>query len=54
MRIAHLAVWRPGIEVLREFYERWFGATSGARYENPAKGFASYLLSFEDGPRHWS
>jgi lactoylglutathione lyase len=51
MRIEHMAVWSPDIEVLRGFYERWFGATSSARYENPSKGFASYFLSFEDGPR---
>lgn len=51
MRIEHMAVWSPDIEVLRAFYERWFGATSSARYENPSKGFASYFLSFADGPR---
>jgi lactoylglutathione lyase len=51
MRIDHTAVWSRDIEVLREFYVRWFGATSGPRYENPSKGFASYFLSFEAGPR---
>jgi lactoylglutathione lyase len=51
MRIEHMAVWSLDIEVLREFYERWFGAASGPRYENPSKGFASYFLSFEAGPR---
>lgn len=51
MRIEHMAVWSPDIEVLRGFYERWFGATSSARYENPSKGFASHFLSFEGGPR---
>jgi lactoylglutathione lyase len=51
MRIEHVAIWTEDIERLRAFYERYFGAVSGARYVNPAKGFQSYFLAFASGAR---
>jgi lactoylglutathione lyase len=51
MHIEHVALWTRDLEGMRRFYERYFGARSGARYENPHKGFTSYFLSFGSGPR---
>lgn len=51
MRIEHLAIWVKDLELMREFYETYFGAKSGNKYYNPTKNFTSYFLSFEDGPR---
>lgn len=51
MKIEHLALWTTDIETLRAFYSRHFGCSAGSRYENPAKAFASYFLSFPDGAR---
>ena len=51
MRIEHVAIWTRDLERLREFYERWFGARAGERYENVANGFASYFLELGDGAR---
>ena len=51
MHVEHIAIWTEDIERLRVFYERYFGAVSGARYVNPAKGFQSYFLSFTSGAR---
>src|SRR5262245_41777431 len=51
MRIEHIAVWSHDIERLRDFYERYFGATAGPMYENPGNRFRSYFLSFSDGAR---
>jgi lactoylglutathione lyase len=51
MRIEHVALWTRDLERLRDFYERWFGAEAGDRYENPAHGFTSYFLAFETGAR---
>jgi len=51
MHIEHIAVWKGDIERLRAFYERYFGAVSGARYVNPAKGFQSCFLAFTSGAR---
>jgi lactoylglutathione lyase len=51
MRIEHVALWAAGLEAMKDFYVRHFGASASARYENRAKGFASYFLSFPDGAR---
>jgi lactoylglutathione lyase len=51
MRIDHVALWTRDLERLRAFYERYFGARAGARYENPAKQFTSYFLRFDSGAR---
>jgi lactoylglutathione lyase len=51
MRIEHVAIWTSDLERLRAFYERYFGARAGDRYENPAKQFRSYFLCFESGAR---
>ena len=51
MKIEHLAVWTRDIEVLRLFYEKYFGAEAGRRYVNPATGFSSYFLTFDGGAR---
>ena len=31
MRIEHIALWTRDVERMRAFYERYFGATAGAR-----------------------
>jgi lactoylglutathione lyase len=51
MTIEHVAVWVHDLERMRVFYETWFSATASAKYENPAKGFASYFLAFDGGAR---
>jgi lactoylglutathione lyase len=51
MYIEHLAIYTRQLEVLRDFYVRYFGATANEKYRNPAKGFESYFLSFDGGAR---
>lgn len=51
MKIEHIAIWSRNIEKLKEFYCRYFQATSGEKYFNPKKNFQSYFLSFDDGCR---
>lgn len=50
VRIAHVALWTADgdeMERVRAFYETWFGATSGTRYDSPNRpGFSSYFLAF--------
>ena len=50
-RLDHLALYTTKLEVLRDFYLRYFKATSNEKYLNPRKGFASYFLSFEGESR---
>ncbi len=51
IRIDHIALWTEDIERLVAFYSKYFNATAGQKYANPAKGFESRFLSFEGGPR---
>jgi lactoylglutathione lyase len=51
MRIDHIALWTTDLERCKRFYVDYFGATAGAGYVNPAKGFASCFLSLGDGAR---
>lgn len=50
-RIEHIGVWVRDIDVVAAFYQRWFGARIGQRYENPRKGFASRFLELGGGAR---
>jgi lactoylglutathione lyase len=50
MRIQHVALWTRDPERLRAFYERHFGARSGARYASATRaGFTSYFLTLPGG-----
>jgi lactoylglutathione lyase len=51
MRIEHVALWTTDLDRCKRFYIAYFGATAGAAYLNPAKGFESCFLSFEGGAR---
>jgi len=51
VRIEHVALWVDDLEAMSTFYAAHFGARIGTRYENPAKGFASRFLAFDDGAR---
>ena len=47
MRIEHVAIWTRDLEGLRAFYERWFGARAGERYERAEHGYSSYFLDLD-------
>lgn len=51
MRIEHIAIWTKQIEVLKDFYVRYFGAKASDKYVNASKHFESYFLTFDDGCR---
>ncbi|MET0242528.1 MAG: VOC family protein [Flavitalea sp.] len=51
MKIEHLAIWVNDLEGMKEFYCKYFDATSGPKYLNPVKQFESYFISFGNGPR---
>lgn len=51
-KIEHLAIWVEDIELIRQFYIKYFDVTCGNIYINPTRGFTSYFLSFgEDKTR---
>ncbi len=49
MIIDHIAVWSEDIEVLKDFYIRFFEAKANDKYINSQKGFESYFLTFSSG-----
>ncbi|MEP2274755.1 MAG: SemiSWEET family transporter [Reichenbachiella sp.] len=46
-KIEHAAIWVKDLEGMSEFYAKYFQATKGSKYENPAKNFSSYFLKFD-------
>jgi lactoylglutathione lyase len=46
MKIEHIAIWTIDLEMLKDFYIRYFQGKTGNRYTNPRTGFRSYFLSF--------
>jgi lactoylglutathione lyase len=51
MKIEHLAIWVKDLELMKEFYEKFFGMSCNQKYSNSIKGFESYFLSFPEGAR---
>jgi lactoylglutathione lyase len=51
MKIEHVAILSKDLEILKQFYETYFGATSNKKYTNKTGKFESYFLSFDSGAR---
>lgn len=51
MRIEHIAMYVNELEKARDFFVKYFNATSNAGYHNKNTDFRSYFLSFDDGAR---
>ena len=51
MKIEHIAIWVTDLEKTKEFYEKYFEASSNTKYHNKSKNFQSYFLSFQNGCR---
>ena len=51
MRIEHIAMYVNDLEKARDFFVKYFNATSNGGYHNKTTNFRSYFLSFDDGAR---
>ena len=51
MRIEHIAMYVNDLEKAKEFFAKYFNATSNEGYHNKTTDFRSYFLSFDDGAR---
>lgn len=47
IKIEHAALWVSDLENMSRFYEKYFDAKRGEKYENQTKKFSSYFLSFD-------
>ena len=51
MTLDHAAIWTDNLELLKEFYVKYFDGQAGDRYTNEANRFHSYFISFQSGAR---
>ena len=51
MRIEHIAMYVNDLEATRDFFVKYFDATSDNGYHNKTTNFCSYFLCFDDGAR---
>lgn len=51
MKIEHVAIYVNHLDKARDFFVKYFKATSNELYFNPNTEFSSYFLTFEDGAR---
>lgn len=51
MNIEHIAMYVNDLEKARNFFIKYFNATSNDGYHNKTTDFRSYFLSFDDGAR---
>ena len=51
MRIEHIAMYVNDLEKTKDFFVRYFHATSNDGYHNQKTDFRSYFLTFDDGAR---
>lgn len=51
MKIEHVAMYVKDLETVRDFFIKYFNATSNNEYHNPKTDFRSYFLSFDEGTR---
>ncbi|MDB6353094.1 VOC family protein [Trichococcus sp. K1Tr] len=49
MKIEHVAVWVGDLELMRDFYVRFFDGKANKLYRNPEKDFQSYFITFREG-----
>ena len=51
MILEHVAIWTSNLEVLKEYYIKYFGARPNNKYFNNTNQFQSYFLTFRSGAR---
>ena len=51
MHIEHVAIYVNDLEATKDFFVKYFNATSNEGYHNKTTDFRSYFLNFDDGAR---
>jgi len=46
MKFEHIAIWVNDLELIRDFYIKYFGMNCSDKYINQKKQYSSYFLSF--------
>lgn len=51
MILDHVAIWTHQLELLKDYYVKYFEGTANAKYINRETGFESYFIIFGPGAR---
>ena len=51
MTLEHIAIWTDNIEILKDYYLKYFDGESNDKYTNNENQFQSYFISFKSGAR---
>jgi lactoylglutathione lyase len=51
MHIHHIAIWAKNLDILKDFYCRYFNGIAGEPYHNLGNDFKSYFVTFEHGSK---
>jgi len=51
MTLEHVAIWTDRLELLKDYYVKYFEGTSNDQYTNEKNKFHSYFLTFKSGAR---
>lgn len=51
MKIEHVAMYINDLELAKDFFIKYFGASASEKYHNVKTNFSSYFLSFDVGAR---
>lgn len=51
MTLDHVAIWTTQLEVLKDYYVKFFKGHANQKYINKEKQFESYFLTFDSGSR---
>jgi lactoylglutathione lyase len=51
MKLDHVAIWTTRLELLKDYYVKYFNGMPNNKYTNKETGFESYFLTFESGSR---
>jgi lactoylglutathione lyase len=51
MILEHAAIWTDNLEILKDFYVKYFDGKASKKYINKAKKYESYFISFRSGAR---
>ncbi len=51
MILEHVAIWTTDIDLLKDYYVKYFQGVPNAKYTNETTGFQSYFLNFASGAR---
>ena len=49
MKIAHIGIWVEDLDLMKDFYTKYFNGVSKKKYINPVRKFESYFITFEGG-----